>query len=98
MHCFNVVPRRSLSKVQPLIGISIPTLLLKDWPNAQSVMLDFETDIQADPRRAFKRVVDFLELNPSAPGVTLHRVNQRSGEDLIESWEEVCRALIQYDL
>lgn len=55
----------------------------------QVLHLAFEDDIEVDPLVAYRRVVDFLGLQPHSAQVTLKRVNPQPLAELIQNYDEV---------
>lgn len=59
----------------------------------RTLSLVYEDDIETDPRRAYRKVIDFLGLpeEPVTPG--MKKINVRRLPDLLENYDEVRRAL-----
>lgn len=55
--------------------------------------LTYESDIQADPRRAYALICEFLGLRPQDVTVTLARTNPFPVKDMLENFDEVRAAL-----
>ncbi len=55
----------------------------------QVLQLEFEADVEADPRAAYGRVCDFLALAPVEVDIPLKRVNPYPLAELIDNFDEV---------
>jgi len=68
-------------------------LLRERLPAAQRLDLNYEDDIEADPRRAYERVCRFLALQPLEIDVRLSRTTPFALEQLVDNLDEVRAAL-----
>lgn len=59
----------------------------------RSLRLTYEQDVQADPRRAYSRICEFLGLQPKNVSVRLSRTNPFPVRDMVENIEEMREAL-----
>ncbi len=55
--------------------------------------LTYEQDVQADPRRAYSRICEFLGLHPENAPIRLSRTNPFPLRDMVENIEELREAL-----
>jgi LPS sulfotransferase NodH len=55
--------------------------------------LCYEDHIESDPREGYRRVVDFLDLEPYEPAVRLRRLSTSTVRDRLENVDEVAEAL-----
>lgn len=57
------------------------------------LVLNYEDDVLADPRVAYKKVCRFLKISDESPKITLKRTNPFSYEQMIINFDEVSEAL-----
>jgi hypothetical protein len=58
-------------------------------PAASSLWLSYEDDVQQDPRRAYRKIVDHIGIAPLDVTVRLRRINPQPLSELVENIDEV---------
>jgi len=68
--------------------------LLEECLRGRSVLrLSYEDDIAGGPERAYRRVCEFLGLQPSEVSVLLRKTNPFSLREMVTNFEDLERAL-----
>ena len=66
------------------------TELIKDTIGGKPLLhIEYEVDIEADPRKAYKKICEFSGIKPLNPEVKLRKTNPFPVVELIENPDEV---------
>lgn len=71
-------------------------LIIKDCIGGKPLLhLEYESDIEEEPLKAYRKICEFTEIGPNNPVVKLKKTNPFIIKDLISNYEDV-KAYLQY--